>query len=56
MVELGKFEIINSNFPNQTGIVVKDRTKIKIDICSEIEFIPREEIKFKVHESSRFFS
>ncbi|MFK7980949.1 MAG: hypothetical protein AB8G86_13270 [Saprospiraceae bacterium] len=55
MVELGKFEIINSNFPNQTGVVVKDRATIKIDICPEIEFIPKEEIKFKVKEKLSFW-
>lgn len=32
MVELGKFEIINSNIKNINGFVVKDRDKVKVEI------------------------
>lgn len=32
MVELGKFENINSNWPNEKGIVVADREKVNVNI------------------------
>lgn len=32
MVELGKFEEIQSNWPNRKGIVVTDRDKVKVEI------------------------
>ncbi|WP_459212033.1 DUF6896 domain-containing protein [Aquimarina rhabdastrellae] len=38
MVELGKFEEIQSNWPNRKGIVVTDRDKVKVEIYNpEIE-------------------
>lgn len=45
MLSLGKFEHINSNFKNHTGIVVTDREKIEIK-----EYIPEE------HTTKRKFS
>ena len=53
MVQLGKFEIINSNMPNTTGIVVKDRNKIEIHTYEEIEYIPAEEINFEVNSEKK---
>jgi len=32
MVEIGKFEYVNSNWPNQKGIVVTDRDKVKVEV------------------------
>lgn len=32
MIELGKFEVINSNWPNQHGVVVKDREKVEVKV------------------------
>lgn len=49
MLELGKFEMINSNMPETKGIVVKNRNKIEIHTYEEIEYMPQEEIKFEVN-------
>jgi hypothetical protein len=54
MVELGKFEMINSNFPNQTGIVVKDREKIEIKVFQEMAIIPNDKINFKIKRKTSF--
>lgn len=41
MVELGRFEIINSNWPNHHGIVVTDREKVEVkEYVSEHPIIP----------------
>ncbi|WP_188112325.1 hypothetical protein [Aquimarina sp. RZ0] len=38
MVELGKFEYVNSNWPNEKGIVVADRKKVEVKTFkSEVE-------------------
>ncbi len=55
MVELDKFEIINSNFSNETGVVVKDRVKIKVDTYSKSELLPNEEINFKMKKQITFW-
>ena len=49
MVQLGKFEIINSNMPNNKGVVVKDRNKVAIHTYEEVNYIPKEEINFSVN-------
>lgn len=40
MVELGKFEYINSNWPNKNGIVVTDRKKLEVKVYN-----PKTEVK-----------
>ncbi|WP_428741136.1 DUF6896 domain-containing protein [Tenacibaculum sp.] len=32
MIKIGKFEYVNSNWPNQKGIVVTDRDKVKVEV------------------------
>ena len=48
MVQLDKFEEINSNMPNQKGVVVKDRIKVDIEVYEDVEIIPNGEIDFEV--------
>lgn len=34
MLELGKFEYVNSNWPNEKGIVISDREKVEVPVRS----------------------
>jgi hypothetical protein len=47
MLSLGKFERIPSNVGNHSGIVVKDREKVKISVYKEENFI-RSKPKFNI--------
>lgn len=53
MVQLGKFELINSNMPNNKGVVVRDRNKVEIHTYEEIEYVPEEEIDFRVNSKKK---
>lgn len=41
MIELGKFEKIQSNWPNRKGIVIKDREKVEVKVYNP-ETVPEE--------------
>lgn len=55
MVELGKFEYINSNFPDEQGIVVTDREKVEVLTYSSRKELQKE-LEHNVHNSSGFWS
>ena len=52
MVGLNKFEVINSNFQDQSGIVVTDRKKIEIKIFKDDRIQNMETTPFKIQKLS----
>jgi hypothetical protein len=57
MVEIGKFEFVNSNWPNKKGIIVSDREKIEIKIYNpDVELTEERPHATKAIVNARFWS
>lgn len=52
MVELGKFEYVNSNFPTEKGIVVTERDKVKV---KTYDFESKEDVEIESFKEKGFW-
>lgn len=52
MVEIGKFEYVNSNWPNEKGIVVTDREKVEVKVYNPNEEMEEESLRPTMYKSN----
>jgi len=52
MVEIGKFEYVNSNWPNEKGIVVTDREKVEVKVYNPDEELEEERLRTTTYKNN----
>lgn len=56
MVKLGKFEYVNSNWPNEKGIVVSDREKVKVKVYIPEMESEEERLRTTTYKNNKIWS